>query len=101
MMYGLTESEFKFLSDTVINPLKSLGARVYLFGSRASGNFKKFSDIDLLYVTSPDRAILPHEIYEIVSTVEDSNFAYKIDLVAANELAESYRTNIAKEKILL
>lgn len=101
MKYGLTASEYQFLSDTVINPLKTLGARVYLFGSRASGKFKKFSDIDLLYIASPDRSILPHEIYEIISAIEVSNFAYKVDLVAENELAKSYSADIEKEKILL
>ena len=35
-------------------PLKSKGALIYLFGSRAKGDYRKFSDIDLLVDSTVD-----------------------------------------------
>jgi predicted nucleotidyltransferase len=101
MKYGLTESEYQFLVKNAVEPLQALDAKVYLFGSRANGKYKKFSDIDLLYVASADRKILAHEIYSIVSSLENSSFPFKVDLVSNDELAESYRTGVEKEKIEL
>lgn len=100
MTYGLTEAEFTFLQERLIQPLKKHGAQVYLFGSRATGKHKKFSDIDILFKEST-HSIANSEIYRLLSEIEDSNFPYKIDLVAEKDLAQSYRTNIDREKIAL
>lgn len=101
MHYGLTEKEFNFLLDTVILPIKKFGAKVYLFGSRANGKFKKFSDIDILYVAEKNNPIPLSTITQINIAIEDSSFPFKIDLVSSNELAQSYAENIAREKIEL
>ena len=100
MSYGLTESEFLFLQEKIIEPLKRQGAQVFLFGSRATGKYKKFSDIDILYNDS-SRTIPNSEIYRIISEVEDSAFPYKIDLVPEKDLAQSYRENVERDKIEL
>ena len=99
MKYGLTDSEFHFLIQNIVNPLKSLNAKVYIFGSRATGRHKKFSDIDLLFVADPSRKINSQQIYSITTFLENSNFPYKVDLVSADELAESYRAGVEAEKI--
>lgn len=100
MIYGLSESEFQFLQEKLIQPLKQQGAKVFLFGSRANGKFKKFSDIDILFDDSVKK-IPTFEIYRLLSEIEESSFPYKIDLVANNDLAQSYRTNVEQEKIAL
>ena len=101
MKYGLTDSEFQFLNEKVIKPLKQVQAKVYLFGSRANGKFKKFSDIDILYVPQSSQPIPLGVISQIILTLEESDFAYKIDLVSSAELAHSYRASVDKEKIEL
>ena len=47
--YGLSQEDWQFIKDELIDPLKQKGAKVWLFGSRATGKHSKFSDIDLLY----------------------------------------------------
>ncbi len=101
MIYGLTDVEFKFLQEKLIQPLKDKKAQVFLFGSRATGKHQKYSDIDLLFVPAVDGAIPSHFIHSLLSEIEDSHFSYKIDLVDQNELASSYRANVEKEKIQL
>lgn len=100
MKYGLSDSEFLFLEEHLIAPLKKNGARVFLFGSRATGKYKKFSDIDILYKCST-AAITNSEIYRLLSFLEESNFPYKIDLVSDSDLAASYRADVEKNWIEL
>ena len=49
MKYGLTDSELKLLTKLCVNPLQKLNAKVWIFGSRARGDYTNSSDIDLLY----------------------------------------------------
>ena len=102
MISGLSTNDNKFIFDALINPLKSKGCKVFLFGSRATGQFKKFSDIDLLYFTSTTEAkINPSEIYKLIHFLEESNFIYKVDLVSELDLASSYKEKINAEMIEL
>ena len=101
MIEGLTEGEFQFLNEKLIQPLKKHGAQVFLFGSRANGKFQKFSDIDLLYVESDQQSLPGYFIYSLLAEIEESNFPYKIDLVNEQELATSYRANVELQKIAL
>ncbi len=99
MIKGLSNTEEEFLFENLVNPLKRLNCKVYVFGSRATGRQQRFSDIDLLYVRKDK--LENHVVYKLLQSLEDSNFAYKVDLVDQNELAESYRERIDTEKIEL
>lgn len=101
MKYGLTAAELNFLEARVVVPLKSLGAKVFLFGSRANGTFSKFSDIDLLFTATAHGKVAPHEIQMILANIDESDFPYKIDLVDEAELASSYKAHVNREKIEL
>jgi len=100
MKFGLTEEEFSFLTQNLIEPLKHHGAEVFLFGSRANGKFQKFSDIDLLYKEGKN-SLSDSFIYERLSFIEESSFPYKIDLVNDKSLAKSYRDSVEKDKVKL
>lgn len=99
MKFGLSEDEFLYLTKELIEPLKKHGARVYIFGSRASGKYKQFSDIDVLYVYSQPSETLSLLAHQCLENIEKSDFIYKIDLVDASTLVESYKKNILKERI--
>lgn len=96
MKFGLTENEYQFILSTVISPLKTKGATVWCFGSRARGDQQKFSDIDLMIQSNTD---LSREINYITETIIESNFPYKVDIVQLKDFAESYKINFEKEKI--
>jgi predicted nucleotidyltransferase len=101
MKYGLTNLELDFLRTKLIEPLEGQGARVFLFGSRSTGRFKKFSDVDLFYVTPKEMKIPSHFIYSLLAEIEESDFPYKIDLANYDDLALSYKANIDAQKIEL
>jgi predicted nucleotidyltransferase len=95
-MFGQTENELRILEDLAIYKLKSAGAKVWAFRSRSRGDYKKFSDIDLLYQV---KKTLPSGlIFEITSTLEESDLPYKVDIVSLNDLAESYLEGVLLER---
>lgn len=98
MKFGIAEKHWNLLSKIAIKPLKNLGCDVWLFGSRARGDYKEFSDIDLLY-SSPARGLEKNKIYQIKDDLEKSYLPYKVDLVDENELASSYRKQVLKERV--
>ena len=97
MLGGLTQDEYQFLVDEIKTPLEKAGARLWLFGSRARGDHKPFSDVDLLV---EGRLLDGSLIGKLQETAENSNFPYKIDLVLDDELADAYRSNVEVDKVL-
>jgi predicted nucleotidyltransferase len=49
MIFGLSDHEYELLAQLAISPLQKCGAKVWIFGSRARGDQRLYSDIDLLY----------------------------------------------------
>jgi predicted nucleotidyltransferase len=98
MKYGLTVEQYELLNKLCLTPLKLINTKVWIFGSRARGDYKKFSDIDLLF----DNSKVPKAVIgKIIEDLENSNLPYKVDLVAESDLAESYRDQVHKDKILI
>ena len=72
-------------------------AKVWLFGSRAKGNYKNNSDIDLA-ISSRSKKVkdrLPHLRLDL----QDSNVPYLVDLIYWPELAESFVKEVKKTRI--
>lgn len=70
----------------------SLGS-FYVFGSRASNNAKKFSDLDICYRGKISRALL----LKMKSDFYESNLPYKVDLVAYDKLPDRFLETINQE----
>lgn len=98
MTLRLSKAELAFLDANVVQPLVKAGYRVSCFGSRARGEGAPYADVDLL-VEGPGK---PRQLMgEINERLTESNFPYKVDLVLAADLAESYREGVMQEKIPL
>ncbi len=71
------------LSPETIHKIHSVFSRfpdiyqVYLYGSRAKGNYQPGSDIDLAI---QGEAVTPSQLYKIESELDDLLLPYKIDL---------------------
>lgn len=99
MKFGLEEIHWKILEEKVLDPLKSRGFQVWVFGSRARGDHKRFSDIDLL-VSGPSKLnISDAEIFLIKEGLAESNLPIKVDLVFEKEVAPSYANQIKIERV--
>ena len=98
MKFGIKESDFNFLDENLIKPLKKSGFKLYIFGSRATGKYHPFSDVDIL-LEGPVNSVNSSQIGVIKELFEESNFPYKIDLVNELDLAESYRSSVMRDRI--
>ena len=101
MTFGLSESDYQILNDYLILPLKTSYAKVYVFGSRARGQNHPFSDIDILFEEDPQHPIPIERISLFKDRLENSNMTVKVDLVNWNNLAESYKPSVLKDRILI
>ena len=78
MKYGLTEDVYNKIKKVIINNSKY---KFLLFGSRARGDYKSTSDIDLAVkekVTRDDQ-------YKIMNEIDLLNIIYKVDLIFIDE----------------
>lgn len=93
-MFGLTESDFSFIANH-LKPLQDSGAKIWCFGSRARGDHKLFSDLDLMIEDSVDRS---REISTLNEIFEESRLPIKVDIVQEQDFASSYRDGYLKDR---
>ena len=99
MSFGLTESDWKEVDRLAIQPLQLAGATVYVFGSRARGDHRQNSDLDLLFEMKDKLKLF--ELGSIKDALEDSSIPVKVDLVDLDDVAESYLKGILKDRVKL
>ncbi len=63
-------------------------AVVYIYGSRARGDFNKFSDIDLAYETGNGEPLSQEIHFQVLSLLEALTVPNKIDLVDRNSVRD-------------
>lgn len=97
MKFGLTEEQYHYIKKEVVDPLTKKNVVVYCYGSRARGDYKKFSDLDLMIEGQPKEDL---RLGDIKEKLQNSNFPYKVDLVLFSEFAETYKAGYQNDKIL-
>ena len=90
---GLTIEQYDYIHRIFSTFLPQV--QVLVFGSRARGNFKKYSDLDLaLDSKSP---INPRDLSIIRENFSQSRLPFKIDLVELTRLDSDFKTEISKD----
>ena len=89
MKYGLSKEVYEKIKK-VIDENKQY--KIVLFGSRARGDYKETSDVDLAVLNEISRG----EQYKIMNEIDLLDIAYKVDIVFVNsktkaELVESIK----------
>lgn len=97
MKFGLKDSDLKLILDEIIKHLgETSRPEIYIFGSRAKGNYRPYSDLDLL---------LKAEQYDKKSLsnidLAELNTPYKVDFVLDDELYDAYREEIESHMVSL
>ena len=95
-MYGIRIN----LYNEIINVIKEFGAnKIILFGSRARGDFKESSDIDIAIEFLNNNK---DNFIKIQTRLEDLNTLYKFDIVDFNSLKEDkFKKEILKDGIVI
>jgi predicted nucleotidyltransferase len=79
--FGLTERDIQTFQK-IFNKYSDV-KEVHIFGSRAKGNFKNGSDIDLAIVNQDFNS---GTLAKLSGEFEESSLPYKVDLVVLNDL---------------
>ena len=72
------------------------GAIVWAFGSRARGDNREASDLDL--AVDLGRALTLSEIAALSAAFEESTLPYKVDLVDMRQISAAFRDIVAKSR---
>lgn len=99
MKFGIKDDQWQIIDQLLIQPVKKQGGALWVFGSRARGDYRTFSDLDVLV-----KSDLPFPVgflSKIKEDLEESRITIKIDLVEIEDLAESYKDNILRDRILI
>ena len=90
-MYGLS----KEIIETLKIIEKNNNIKIYIFGSRARGDYKEYSDIDLCITEEID----PKKRYKIMDDVDKIMTHHKIDLIFIQDVKnEEFIKNIDRDK---
>jgi uncharacterized protein len=81
----------------VHNILSKYPYEFYAFGSRARGNPKKLSDLDICFFDN----IPSNIVIQIEDDFEESDLPYKVDIVDWNKCSDDFRALIKKDLVLI
>jgi predicted nucleotidyltransferase len=97
-IFGLQKEEIDLIKKKIekIFPVDT-DLKVFLFGSRARGTHKRYSDLDLAF-KSKDKD-LDSKLYQLKEELEESSIPLKIDLVNWDNIIQDYLPQIKKQKI--
>ena len=101
MIHGLSVEQFKLLNENLLEPLRQMGAELWVFGSRARGNHSQYSDVDLLVSLPEPNPQKLRLMRGLLDQFRESRFPFRVDLVVVDDLAASYRDQILQERVRL
>lgn len=82
----------------ILDELKDVPVRVYLFGSWARGGEKRTSDIDIAIESK--ECLSSAVIIKLRSTFEESHIPYRVDIVNLDEADKKIYGKVIKEGLL-
>ena len=97
--FGLEPFVLEKIKSQLLDQLEEKKSyQVFVFGSRAKGSHKKYSDLDLFIISKPS---LTHtELSKLKDAFEESDLAIKIDLVVQEYCLTDYLPSIHAQKVL-
>jgi predicted nucleotidyltransferase len=93
--FGISQAHWDLISRIALLPIRTAGGKVWVFGSRARGDYREFSDLDLLL----EGFIGPALVSSIAEQLEESTLPFRVDLVQEQDLAETYREGVLKDRV--
>ena len=94
----MNEEKWKIKLENIVNELKKYNPKtIILFGSRARGDYKKNSDIDI----AVDLDLSFREKRKIKEKIDIISGIYSVDLIFLNDVEDDFRDKILKEGEIL
>lgn len=90
-MFELEKRHIDYILSTLKQDLPN--GKFYIFGSRAKGTNKEYSDIDIA-IKCGDEKISADVLGKLLITFTDSTLPYEVDIVDLNAIDEKFKTLI-------
>lgn len=74
---------------------------VWVFGSRATGRVKEYSDLDIALQQENGQRLEFELLVNLMDDFEESNLPYKVDVIDYNVTSGIFKQNIDSQKIKL
>lgn len=72
-------------------------SNAYVFGSRAKGTAKEFSDLDVCFIREKPTSDV--EISLIREKCEESNLPFVVDIIDYHQISKSFQQIVEKDKV--
>ena len=95
-MFGLIDRHLDFVKETLKRHIKNPDAKFYIFGSRAKGKYREYSDVAIAIVC-PGMTL--DEKLRLESDFENSTFPYEVDIVDLNTVKDYFK-NLIKDDLI-
>jgi uncharacterized protein len=92
-------AEHRQLVLELLAELLPASAQVWVFGSRATGRARRYSDLDLLIDTG--RRLSIEEAAVLREAFEESDLPYRVDIVDWHGIGDRFRRLIAAQRVSL
>lgn len=94
MKFGLEQRHLDFLKEILQKNISDNNAKFYIFGSRAKGTYKDYSDVDIA-VKLPNKKLPTDILGKILLEFSDSTLPYEVDVIDLNSIDEKFKKLIA------
>jgi type I restriction enzyme S subunit len=95
---ALPEDHLRLVLDVLRSHLPQ-GAKAWVFGSRATGRARHYSDLDL--AIDAGRRLTLDETARLAEAFSDSDLPYKVDVVDWNDIEDRWRQTIVAQRVAL
>jgi type I restriction enzyme S subunit len=92
-------ADHRLLVLNVIRANLPQSTKAWVFGSRATGGARRYSDLDL--ALDAGRRLTLDEIARLTEAFSDSDLPYKVDLVDWRDIDDRWQQIIAAERVVL
>ncbi len=90
MKFGLKKQHLDFILQVLQKNIPQEDAKFYIFGSRAKGNYKEYSDIDIA-IKLENKALSADILGKILMEFSDSTLPYEVDVIDLNTIDEKFK----------
>lgn len=89
-MFGLDARHIEFIVNILKKNISDKNVRFYVFGSRAKGNYKEYSDIDIA-VDFKGEKLCENVLDNIILEFENSVLPYEVDVIDLNAIDDNFK----------
>jgi uncharacterized protein len=95
-----TAHDLRIIRAIVTDLVNGRGIRVWLFGSHARGDARRFSDVDIALLSEGERRIPAEVMIDLREAFEEALVLRRVDLVDLATVDESFRQRVEREGVL-